>query len=38
MFEEFIVPQNLLPKDPRFGSGPSLVPMDFVKKLHETGI
>ena len=31
------VPQNLIPTDPRFGAGPSLIPQVFVQKLLETG-
>ncbi|EQC51493.1 aminotransferase class V-fold PLP-dependent enzyme [Bacteriovorax sp. DB6_IX] len=37
MFENFNVPQELRPTDPRFGSGPSLVPVEFMTKLAETG-
>jgi phosphoserine aminotransferase len=37
MFENFNVPQELRPSDPRFGSGPSLVPVEFMKRLAETG-
>jgi phosphoserine aminotransferase len=37
MFENLKIPSNLIPSDPRFGSGPSLIPIDFVKKLSETG-
>jgi phosphoserine aminotransferase len=37
MFENFKVPANLKTTDPRFGSGPSLLPQEFVKKLAETG-
>jgi len=37
MFENFETPKELWPSDPRFGSGPSLIPVDFVKKLAETG-
>ena len=38
MFQEFKVPKDLMPSDPRFGSGPSLVPMEFVKKLYEADV
>ena len=38
MFENFKIPQNLIPSDPRFGCGPSLVPVDFMKRLAETGV
>lgn len=37
MFEKFRVPKELIPSDPRFGVGPSKIPMEFVKKLAETG-
>lgn len=37
MFENFDVPAELRPSDPRFGSGPSLVPVDFVQSLAKTG-
>lgn len=37
MFENFNIPQELRPTDPRFGSGPSLVPVEFMTKLAETG-
>lgn len=38
MFENFQVPQNLRPSDPRFGSGPSLIPTAFVEALLKTGV
>jgi len=37
MFENFNIPQNLRPSDPRFGSGPSLVPVAFLSALEKTG-
>ena len=37
MFENFKIPNELRPSDPRFGSGPSLVPVEFMKSLAETG-
>lgn len=37
MFENYKVPQELIPSDPRFGCGPSLVPMAFYEKLLATG-
>ncbi len=37
MFENFKIPNELRPSDPRFGSGPSLVPVEFMKALAETG-
>lgn len=37
MFDNFVIPENLIPSDPRFGSGPSLVPADYLLALHATG-
>ncbi len=37
MFENFKVPQELIPSDPRFGVGPSLIPQETVEKLAQTG-
>ncbi len=37
MFEKLEIPSDLIPSDPRFGSGPSLVPTKHLKKLAETG-
>ena len=37
MFENYRVPQELLPSDPRFGVGPSLIPTDAVRNLLQTG-
>lgn len=37
MFENFKVPQELIPSDPRFGVGPSLIPKETVEKLAQTG-
>jgi phosphoserine aminotransferase len=37
MFEKLSVPQDLRPSDPRFGCGPSLIPVEHLKKLAETG-
>ncbi len=37
MFENFKVPKELKPSDPRFGAGPSLVPVEFLKRLEQTG-
>ena len=37
MFDNFTVPENLIPSDPRFGCGPSLIPTDFVMNLYKTG-
>lgn len=36
MFEAFKVPSNLVPSDPRFGVGPSLVPVEYMQRLAET--
>jgi len=38
MFDNFQIPENLIPSDPRFGSGPSLVPEEFLMSLHRTGM
>ena len=37
MFEKFIVPKDLIPSDPRFGVGPSLIPTEALQKLAQTG-
>jgi phosphoserine aminotransferase len=37
MFESFQVPKDLIPSDPRFGVGPSLIPIEAVQKLARTG-
>lgn len=37
MFENYNVPKELKPSDPRFGCGPSLIPVEFLKSLAETG-
>lgn len=37
MFENFTIPQELRPKDPRFGVGPSLIPVEHLQKLAATG-
>lgn len=36
MFENYKVDQELIPSDPRFGVGPSLIPVEFVQRLAET--
>lgn len=36
MFEHIQIPLNLIPSDPRFGSGPSLIPMSYLQNLLET--
>ncbi len=38
MFENYKIPKELIPSDPRFGSGPSLIPTDVMKALGETGV
>ncbi len=37
MFENLEIPSHLRPSDPRFGSGPSLIPVSYVQRLAETG-
>lgn len=37
MFEHFKVPQDLRPSDPRFGVGPSLIPVEHLQRLAQTG-
>lgn len=37
MFENFQVPADLRPSDPRFGVGPSLIPVEHVRRLADTG-
>ena len=37
MFEKFHIPQDLWPSDPRFASGPSLIPPEHVERLAQTG-
>ncbi len=37
MFENFKVPSELMPTDPRFGVGPSLIPVQALEKLAQTG-
>jgi phosphoserine aminotransferase len=37
MFENLTIPNELKPTDPRFGCGPSLVPVEFAQKLAATG-
>lgn len=36
MFEKFVTPSELIPSDPRFACGPSLVPCEFVDALAKT--
>lgn len=38
MFENFEVPSELIPSDPRFGVGPSLVPYEAIEKLASLGM
>lgn len=37
MFDNLEIPKNIIPSDPRFGSGPSLVPVEFLESLAKTG-
>lgn len=37
MFENLQVPNELIPSDPRFGVGPSLIPTEFLERLASTG-
>ena len=37
MFEDLKIPDDLMPIDPRFGVGPSKIPVTFLKKLVDTG-
>ena len=37
MFENFKVPKDLIPSDPRFGVGPSLIPTEALMSLAHTG-
>ncbi len=37
MFENYQIPKELIPSDPRFGSGPSLIPVEFLDALRATG-
>lgn len=37
MFEKFSVPADLRPSDPRFGCGPSLIPIEHLQNLAATG-
>ena len=37
MFENFVVPNHLKPSDPRFGVGPSLIPLSALDALRKTG-
>ena len=36
MFEKFVTPNELIPSDPRFACGPSLVPVEFLEGLSKT--
>ncbi len=38
MFENTTIPAELRPSDPRFGCGPSLVPVEHLQKLAATGV
>lgn len=37
MFENFQVPEELRPTDPRFGVGPSLIPLEALEALKQSG-
>jgi phosphoserine aminotransferase len=37
MFEDYTVSSGLVPSDPRFGVGPSLIPVQFLESLAKTG-
>lgn len=37
MYDKIEVPKNLIPTDPRFGCGPSLIPVRFLEDLAKTG-
>lgn len=37
MFENFVAPKELIPSDPRFGCGPSLIPLNHLQTLIERG-
>ena len=37
MFENYKVPKELMPSDPRFGVGPSLIPVEYIENLAKTG-
>ncbi len=37
MFSNLEIPKELIPTDPRFGSGPSLIPMNYIQKMVEAG-
>lgn len=36
MFENFTIPDELIPSDPRFGVGPALIPVEFLESLAQT--
>ncbi len=38
MFENLSINPDLRPSDPRFGSGPSLIPVEFLSRLEATGV
>ncbi len=38
MFDNFKVPKELMPSDPRFGCGPSLIPLNFLDELKSEGV
>ena len=38
MFENFTIPEKLRPSDPRFGCGPSLIPVEHLNRLAKSGM
>ncbi|MGB0452953.1 MAG: aminotransferase class V-fold PLP-dependent enzyme [Bacteriovoracaceae bacterium] len=38
MFSDLQIPSELIPSDPRFGCGPSVIPMEHVDALREKGV
>lgn len=38
MFSQFEIPKDLIPSDPRFGCGPSLIPTEHLNSLAQTGM
>jgi phosphoserine aminotransferase len=36
-YQDFVVPKELIPTDPRFGCGPSLIPIAHLESLLQTG-
>ncbi len=38
MFSKYNPPKDLIPSDPRFAAGPSLIPVEYIDRLRETGV